>query len=136
MGTPILSRSILARLTSAWQAYPVSILVYRAVLCIGDLALNECTIRSARAPEGARWWQLWALVRQAIGETFYVGVPVNPNGPYLETGPSGRRTWGLTRASATDWHISPSIDVGPGLWHETPVIVGVPEGERWITEPP
>lgn len=114
----------------------MSILVYRAVLCIGDLALNECTIRSARAPEGARWWQLWALVRQAIGETFYVGVPVNPNGPFLETGPSGRRTWGLTRASATDWHISPSIDVGPGLWHETPVIVGVPEGERWTTEAP
>ena len=122
----------------------MTILVYRAVLWIGDLALNECTIRRARAPEGARWWHLWALVRRE--DPFYVGVPVNPNGSYLETGPSGRRTWGLTRASATDWHISPSIDVvgdkradgsrGPSLWHETPVIVEVPEGERWITDPP
>lgn len=110
----------------------VSILVYRAVLWIGDLALNECTIRRARAPEGAAWWQLWALVRRE--NPFYVGVPVNPNGPCLEVGPSGRRTWGLVRASATDWHVSPSIDAG--VWHETPVIVEVPENERWITEEP
>lgn len=120
----------------------MSLLVYRAVLWIGDLALHECTIRRARGPEGAAWWQLWALVLRSAGEPFYVGVPVNPNGPYLEAAPGRRRTWGLTRASATDWHISPSIDVKshrpgePSLWHETPVIVEVPEGERWITEAP
>jgi hypothetical protein len=122
------------------------ILVYRPV-AIGDLAESECVIRSTRDSKGRVWWQLWAWVRRAgSGELFYVGVPVNPNGPYLESGPSGRRTWGLTRVDASDWQVSPSIDVvgdelpdgtrGPSLWHETPRIVRVPDGERWITGAP
>jgi hypothetical protein len=125
----------------------VGALVYRAVTWIIDLALDECTIRSARDNEGRAWWQLWTWVLRAdTGEPFYVAVPVNPNGPYVEVGPSGRRTWGLTRASASDWQVLPSIDVvgkerpdgtrEPSLWHVTPTIVGVPEGERWITEAP
>lgn len=125
----------------------VSILVYRHVARIGDLALDECMVRSACDADGRRWWQLWTFVRRAdTGEPFYVGVPVQPNGPYVEVGPSGRRTWGLARASVSDWQVSPSIDVlgdkrpdgtrGPSLWHETPTIVGVPDGERWITEAP
>ena len=125
----------------------VSALVYRVVTWISDLELNECTIRSARDTEGRTWWQLWTYVRRAdTGQPFYVGVPVNPNGSYVEVGPSGRRTWGLTRTSASDWQVSPSIDVvgdklpdgtrRPSLWHETPAIVGVPEGERWIGEAP
>jgi len=121
----------------------MSILVYRAVGSIGDLALGECVIRSARDVEGRAWWQLWTYVRRAdTGQPFYVGVPVHPNGPYVEVGPSGRRTWGLTRAG-NDWQITPSVDVvgelvdglrGPSLWHETPTIVGVPSTERWIME--
>ena len=123
------------------------VLVYRSVTWIGDLALGECTVRNARDGAGHARWQLWTWVhRTDTGEPFYVAAPVNPNGPYLEVGPSGRRTWGLLRASATDWQVSPSIDVvgaerpdgsrEPSLWHETPAIVGVPEGERWIAEAP
>ena len=129
----------------SWQDYFVSILVYRTVTWISDLALNECTIRSARDAEGRAWWQLWTYVlRTDTGQPFYVGVPVNPHGPYLDVGPSGRHSWGLNPASERDWQISPSIDVvgderpdgtrEPSLWHETPTIVGVPDGERWITE--
>jgi hypothetical protein len=117
------------------------------VTWISDLALDECTIRSTRNAEGRAWWQLWTYVLRAdTGEPFYVGVPVNPNGPYVEVGPSGRRTWGLTRVAANEWQVSPSIDVvgdelpgggrKPSPWHQTPAIVGVPEGERWVTEAP
>lgn len=122
-------------------------LAYRTVRWIEDLALDECTIRSAAGAEQRAWWQLWAWVRRAdTGEPFYVTVPVNPNGPYVEVGPSGRRTWGLARVGETDWQVSPSIDVvgdlrqdgmrGPSLWHETPRVVGVPPGERWTIGTP
>ena len=125
----------------------MSALTYRPVLSLEDLALDECVIRSARDGTGHAWWQLWTRVRRAdTGEPFYVAVPVNPTGPYVEVGPSGRRTWGLSHVSGSDWQVSPSIDVvgdkrpdgtrEPSLWHETPVIVEVPEGERWITEAP
>jgi|HubBroStandDraft_2_1064218.scaffolds.fasta_scaffold26900_4 hypothetical protein len=80
------------------------------------------------------------------GEPLYVSVPINPNGPYLEVGPSGKRTWSLTRASDTEWQVAPSIDVlgptredgtrAPSLWHQTPRIVGVPPSEPWIAGSP
>lgn len=121
-------------------------LTYRAADRIGDLALGECAIRHTRGELGRAWWQLWAWVRRADGETLYVGAPVNVGGPYLEVGPSGRRTWGLTRVGEHEWRVSPSIDVlgaeredgtrGPSLWHESPRIVGVPSTEQWITEAP
>ena len=122
-------------------------LVYLAAAQLGDLDLDTCTIRRARGPEGRAWWQLWAWVQRGdTGEPFYVAVPVNPSGPYLEVGPSGRKTWGLSRVSEADWQVSPSIDVlgdrlpdgtrGPSPWHETPRIVGVPAGERWIQKDP
>ena len=121
-------------------------LAYRAAP-IGDLALGECAVRGARDSAGRAWWQLWALVRRAdSGDPFYVAVPVNPGGPYLEVGPSGRRTWGLTRVADGVWQVSPSIDVlgalredgtrAPSPWHETPRVVGVPAGERWVEEAP
>lgn len=75
-----------------------------------------------------------------------MAVPVNPDGPYVEVGPSGRRTWGLARVGAGVWQVNPSVDVvgakrpdgtrEPSLWHQTPRIVGVPDGERWTTGPP
>jgi hypothetical protein len=119
-------------------------LVYRVADRIGDLALNEATVRSARDTEGCSWWQLWAWVLRAdTGEPFYVAAPVNPNGPYHEV---GRKTWGLIRVGENDWQVSPSIDVlgalkedgtrEPSPWHQTPRIVGVPAGERWTTEAP
>lgn len=117
-------------------------LTYRA--CgIGDLGLNECVIRSALGAQSRAWWQLWTWVRRDdTGEPFYVAAPVNPNGPYLDIGPGGRHTWGLTRVADGVWQVSPSIDVlgdlrpdgtrGPSLWHQTPRIVGVSVSERWI----
>lgn len=119
-------------------------LVYR-VGAVGELTLGECVIRHTRDAGGRAWWQLWVLVpRRDTGDPIYVAVTVNPNGPYLEIGPSGRRTWGLTRSGET-WQVAPSIDAagdrhpdgtrGPSPWHETPRIVGVPPGERWIAFP-
>ena len=121
-------------------------LVYRTGK-IGDLALGECTVRGAHDERGRSWWQLWTWVRrQDTGEPFYVAVPINPNGVYVEVGRSGRRTWGLTRAAPGEWQVNPSIDVvgakrpdgtyEPSLWHQTPRIVGVPETERWVCEIP
>lgn len=122
-------------------------LTYRVADRIGELALGECTIRRARDTEGRAWWQLWAWVRRTdCGEPFYVAAPVNVGGPYLEVGPSGRKTWGLTRVGEHEWQLHPSLDVlgaerpdgtrEPSLWHETPRLVGVPPTERWITEAP
>jgi hypothetical protein len=121
---------------------------YRAAVRIGDLELDECTVRHTRDTAGRAWWMLWTWVRRDdTGEPFYVGVPVHPGGGYLEVGPSGARTWGLTRIADTpNWQIAPSIDVvgdlrpdgsrGPSLWHQTPRIVGVPLSEPWTLEAP
>lgn len=122
-------------------------LTYRVVRHVGELELGECTVRGAHDDRARVWWMLWAWVRrQDGGEPFYVAVPVNPHGPYLEVGPSGRRTWGLARVDATTWQVAPSIDVvgdkrpdgsrEPSLWHHTPRVVGVPAGEPWTTETP
>lgn len=129
-------------------------LVYRAADSIEDLELGECTVR-ASAADGRRWWQLWTWVQGVFGEPGYVAVPVTPGGDYAEIGPSGRRTWGLRHVIDNVWQVNPSIDVrayvdaggrecakdAPGArevswWHQTPRLVGVPEGERWTREPP
>jgi hypothetical protein len=134
-------------------------LVYRSTLgpdgWLTDLKLNECTIRSTAGP-GCAYWQLWAWVTGEVGERLgFVAVPVLVGGQYTEQGPSGRRTWGLTRVSDGVWQISPSIDVrthvdavgkecakdAPGArevswWHQTPRVVGVADGERWTREAP
>ena len=82
-----------------------------------------------------------------MGELVDLAVPVNPNGTYVEHGPGGR-TWGLTRVGGGRWQVNPSIDVKQGpdapvfapgaearssgtIWHQTPVLVGVPDGEAW-----
>ena len=117
-------------------------LAYRIAESIGELRSGECTVRRTRHADGIAWWQLWALVHRGdTGEPFYVGVTVNPLGPYLEVGPSGRRTWGLTPIDTDIWQVSPSIDVlgdrlpdgsrGPSPWHATPRLVGVPASEPW-----
>jgi hypothetical protein len=124
---------------------------YRTGVSVGDLALGECTIRSTVAKSGKRWWSLWFYVaRETDGVPEMFIVPVNPNGPFTESGPGGR-TWGLTRTWAGVWQVAPSIDVlddvgsravlagqprppeSRSLWHQTPALVGVPEDEAWIS---
>lgn len=119
---------------------------YRSVERLSDLGLNECTVRATQARSGAFWWQLWCFVRCDDGCERFVGAPVAPNGAYHENGPGGR-TWGLARAAPGRWQVSPSIDVltsadglrqkrglsrqDPSLWHQTPALVEVPDGEPW-----
>ena len=121
---------------------------YRTRAQVEDLAIGECTIHRATGSAAPRWWLLWALVaRDDNGASEVIGVPVNPNGTWLEAGPGGK-TWGLTRAEAGIWQIAPSINVIAGgdahagdhaeqsQWHQTPRIVGVPDDEPWITGAP
>lgn len=110
---------------------------------IEDLALNECTIRPCSSPPAPDWWELWFNVARetdGVPEVFAVAVRV---GSYCEGGPQVR-TWGLAKTGPGTWQVSPSINVldtrdahpGPhptagSLWHQTPAIVGVPDGEPW-----
>src|ERR1700691_5122469 len=117
-------------------------LVYRSCVLIEDLQLGECTIH--RCGTG---WNLWFYVtRETDGVPEDFVVPVNPGGGYIENGPLGR-TWGFTKSGSGVWQVSPSINVlddagaravqagahptTPSLWHQTPSVVGVPDGEPW-----
>ena len=124
----------------------MSVLTYRGYhVPVEDLAVGECTVRPTRNSAGASWWALWfCVLRETDGQPDCFEVPINPNGSYSEAGPGGK-TWGLTRSTPGAWQVSPSINVlntrdlhpgahpsAPSLWHQTPMIVGVPEGEPWI----
>jgi hypothetical protein len=126
----------------------MSELRYRSSVDVEALAIDECTIHGAGNDGGARWWNLWLCVnRETDGVADYFVVPVLPNGAFTESGPGGK-TWGLSRAEPGAWQVSPSINVlntgavhpgehaAPSLWHQTPKIVGVPEGEAWIAGQP
>lgn len=127
---------------------------YRSNVDVGDLGIGECTIHRAANDSGARWWLLWFRVnREDNGQAADFAVPINPNGSFIEDGPGGK-TWGLTHALGPDgygesaWQIAPSINVlgtgalhpgahdAPSQWHQTPVIVEVPDGESWIRNSP
>jgi len=120
---------------------------YRGLVPVEDLAIGECTVHRAGNDSGAKWWLLWFRVeREDGGGPIDVAVPINPNGSYVEDGPGGR-TWGLTRAGVGTWQVSPSINVladqlhpgpheSPSLWHQTPRVVGVSDGEPWIAGSP
>jgi hypothetical protein len=128
-------------------------LTYRSFVSVEDLTPNECTIRRASRQDGsAKFWNLWFYVaRETDGVLEAFVVPVIPNGVYTESGPGGR-SWGLNHSSPDTWQISPSINVlndddarrvqvgesptGQSLWHQTPAVVGVPDGEAWITGQP
>lgn len=126
-------------------------LTYRAHALIEDLQPGECTVHRAGLATGARWWNLWFYVaRETDGVLEDYVVPINPGGGYVENGPGGR-TWGLTKTAAGIWQVSPSIDVkqdsrdshpgtsspqGRSAWHQTPAIVGVPDGEPWQSGAP
>jgi hypothetical protein len=117
---------------------------YKVCARIGDLQLNECTIRRAGLPPaGTFWWQLWFHVaRETDGVAQFFAVPIIVNGSYTETGPGGR-SWGFVNQGSGTWQVSPSInvldevtrqgqvEVRGSLWHQTPSVVGVPDGEPW-----
>ena len=130
-------------------------LTYRSFARVLELGLDECTIRRARVMDGSRvWWHIWFHVtRETDGVPDFFCVPISPNGVYTESGPGGR-TWGLQPAGDGIWQVSPSIDVlddlavraeregkprppeSKSLWHKTPRVVGVPDGEAWISQAP
>ncbi len=116
---------------------------YRSFVEVGDLAIDECTIH----PCAGGSWNLWfRVVREIDGVDEDYVVAVNPGGVFAESGQAGRRTWGLTKTTEGIWQISPSINIlvdsrdpHPGAhptsasaWHQTPAIVGVPSGEKWM----
>lgn len=129
-------------------------LQYRSKVAVEDSALGECTIHRAATADGKRWWNLWFYVaRETDGVPADFVVPVNPSGPFI-MGPGGR-TWGLVQTGPGVWQVSPSINVlgdarahaafageepapgdAPSLWHQTPTIVGVPDGEVWMSGAP
>ena len=120
---------------------------YKGLVPVEDLAIGECTVHRAGNDSGAKWWLLWFRVdREDGGGPFDVAVAINPSGGYVESGPGGR-TWGLQRAGAGTWQVSPSINVladqvhpgphaSPSMWHQTPRVVDVPDGEPWIAGSP
>lgn len=104
---------------------------------------GECVVRGARAAgePHKRWWMLWfRVIRESDGLAETNAVPVHPHGDFTEYGVGGR-TWGLKLKAPGTWQVSPSIHVlepdprEPGksrtAWHQTPVIVDVPDGEPW-----
>jgi hypothetical protein len=126
---------------------------YRAHADPTDLAPGECTIRSAAHYDGraGRWWMLWfCVLRESDGQPEVDAVAVAPGGVYCEQGVGGR-TWGFKHDGPGRWQVSPSIHVleqdptvpqpGPDgkpvmrtAWHQTPAVVGVPDGEPWASE--
>jgi hypothetical protein len=122
----------------------MSTLNYRPFAERGALNRDECLILPATNGQ-ARWWMLHYRVLCNDGRDADFCTPINPNGPNLSNGPGGK-TWGLNRAEPGAWQVSPSIAIAnpiahePGepaeLWHQTPKIVGVPEGEPWQAGPP
>lgn len=124
-------------------------LVYKSHARIEELQPGECTIHPAADATGKRWWNFWFYVfRDDVPterEDFVVPVRI---GSFTETGPGGR-TWGLVDLGGGSWQVSPSINVIadggqihpgphplPSRWHQTPTIVGVPDGEAWMVMPP
>jgi hypothetical protein len=121
-------------------------LQYHSSALIESLPLGHCTIHRAR--DGAKtWWNLWIHVtRTNDGAPDVFVVPVIPNGDYTENGPGGR-SWGLKKTGPGEWQVSPSINVlkdndktvvvtglapeSISLWHQTPSLVYVPDGEPW-----
>lgn len=134
------------------------VLLYKPHARIEDLGPGECTVHRAGDGSGKRWWNLWFRVpRETDGQLEDFVVPItlsapDPNGP-------GGRSWGVTYAGSSAWQVSPSINVleqdakrapngevtqlggrrivagthpvGRSLWHQTPRIVSVPDGEPW-----
>jgi hypothetical protein len=140
-----------ARIAADLLRSPAVELSYRSFVPVEDLESGQCTVHRAADSHGARWWLLWFRVprEDRPGELVDLAVPVAPNGSYAEKG-AGGRTWGLASVGAGRWQVAPSVDVKvdrkavPGhaqdpartMWHQTPTLVGVPDGEAWQTAAP
>ena len=122
---------------------------YRSNVCVSDLRVDECTIHRAGTADNARWYEPFGLIGTAASiSSLPPSFSTQNHRSHVEAGPGGK-TWGLTKTAAGTWQIAPSINVlgtravHPGahptevsLWHETPAIVDVPDGESWQTNPP
>jgi hypothetical protein len=114
---------------------------------VDDLAPGECCVRAASNAAGAQWWMLWfCFVRTDTGAREVAAVPIAISGARSENG-AGGRTWGFNKTAPGTWTVSPSINVldVPGgvmvhagehptlvsVWHETPDVVYVSDGEPW-----
>jgi hypothetical protein len=105
------------------------------------LADNECTIFCSGGDARFKWYLRICYRQKTDGELAECAVPVFPNAD----APEGKPGWGLKRVKDGCWQVSPSIKITTSrpdpsdpsrqqeveLWHETPVVVGVPEEERW-----
>ena len=123
-------------------------LFYRSNVHVDELELGECTMHRAGEDGKGTWWLLWfRVLREDNGQPANFAVPMNPGGSWIENGPGGK-TWGFARSSPGIWQVSPSInalassELHPGehpdqasQWHQTPMVIGVPDGERWIANP-
>ena len=140
------------RFLKNWATLSGMELKYRSLITIEDLRPGECTVRRAADGGGKNWWNFWWYVpRETDGVLEVFVVAVIPGGSYTETG-AGGRSWGLLRAAPGRWQINPSINVldvesddsdstrhvitgiaptGKSLWHQTPAVVDVPDGEPW-----
>jgi hypothetical protein len=118
----------------------VSELRYRQNTERDDLQENECTI----APVGGGLAMMVYCFRRKDGKLERRTLPVRPNGDAGDA----EHSWGLRRsvpAAPGRWQIAPSIkcmervrdltdpkkDIDVEVWHETPAIIDVPEGEPW-----
>jgi hypothetical protein len=94
---------------------------------------GECTIKGA----GERAQLHFCYTRTTDGKMEARIIPVRIGAP-------GPGYWGLTHVGVGEWQVNPSIQCldttdGPDgtarieyeVWHQTPRIVGVPDGEEW-----
>jgi len=126
----------------------VTTLQYTSFAEVDTLSVGQCTMHRC-AGQAGEFWHLWFRVeRDDNRQPVTACVPVNPNGSYNANGRGGK-TWGLTKTAPGTWQFSPSInvleseDVHPGehpteksIWHQTPAVAGVPDGESWTKEAP
>jgi len=96
-------------------------------------APGECGIFRYQDEPNAVWYLCFGFIRTTDGQAEFRSIPVSPgSGPQDDI-----HSWGLNRVGPGRWQVSPSIlcrDGGrdsPEVWHETPAIVDVPEGEPW-----
>ena len=119
----------------------MSELRYRKDVARGDLQENECTI----APVGNGLAMMTYCFRRVTdGKLERRTLPVHPNGDAGDT----EHSWGLRPVDPKGsgrWQIAPSIrcmerirdsadpkkDIDVEVWHETPTIINVPDGEPW-----
>ena len=94
---------------------------------------GECGIWRPLGDTGP-WYLSFGFTRTTDGKSESRSIPVNVNGPPINE----HNAWGLKRTDVPGrWQINPSIQCCDGnrddleVWHETPAIVDVPEGEPW-----